>query len=116
LKAMSEYREYVTENQDIKTPLRESYRHIALGSETFIERVKEKMEHKGQRREIPSTRILSEYDADTVITKMMQALHIEININLYKKVSLKKTFFSFTYLRIIYKWKVLYDKSIGQLK
>ena len=35
-KAMSKYREYVTENQDIKNPLRESYRHIALGSEPLL--------------------------------------------------------------------------------
>ena len=38
----------------MKDPMRESYHHIALGNATFIERVKEKMEHLGQRREIPS--------------------------------------------------------------
>jgi len=85
LKAMSKYREYVSENQDIKTPIRESYRHIALGSETFIERVKEKIEHLGRRREIPSTRFLSKYDVDTIITKMTQVLHIERSIIFDKK-------------------------------
>ena len=84
-KAMSKYREYVSENQDIKTPIRESYRHIALGSETFIEKVKEKMEHLGRRREIPSTRFLSKHDVDTIITKMTQALPIERSIIFDKK-------------------------------
>ena len=84
-KAMSKYREYVSENQDMKNPLRESYHHIALGSATFIERVKEKMEHLGRRREIPSTRFLSKHDVDTIITKMTQALHIERKVIFDKK-------------------------------
>ena len=84
-KAMSKYREYVSENQDMKNPLKSSYRHIALGSATFIERVKEKMEHLGRRREIPSTRFLSKYDVDTIITKMTQALHIERKMIFDKK-------------------------------
>jgi len=84
-KAMSKYREYVTENQDIKNPLRESYRHIALGSATFIERAKEKIEHLGRRREIPFTRFLSKYDVDKIITKMTRVLHIERSIIFDKK-------------------------------
>ena len=32
-KAIRKYREYVTENQDMKDPIRESYHRIALGSE-----------------------------------------------------------------------------------
>ena len=66
-------------------PLISLYRHIALGSETFIERVKEKIEHLGRRREIPSTRFLSKYDVDTIITKMTQALPIERRIIFDKK-------------------------------
>ena len=85
LKAMSKYREYVSENQKMKDPIKKSYHHIALGSETFIERVKEKIEHLGRRREIPSTRFLSKYDVDTIITKMTQALPIERRIIFDKK-------------------------------
>jgi len=84
-KAISKYRKYVTENQDMKNPIRESYHNVALGSATFIERVKEKMEHLGRRREIPSTRFLSKYDVDTIITKMTQSLHIERSIIFDKK-------------------------------
>jgi len=57
--------------------MKESYRQIALGSANFIEKVKEEMEDLGRRREIPSTRFLSEYDAETIIIQMMQVLHIE---------------------------------------
>ncbi|HER23653.1 MAG TPA: chromosomal replication initiator DnaA, partial [Candidatus Atribacteria bacterium] len=76
-KAMNKYREYVSESQNMKDPIKESYHHIALGSATFIERVKEKIEHLGRRREIPSTRFQSKHDVDTIITKMTQALPIE---------------------------------------
>jgi len=76
-RSIKKYREYVTENQDMGNPLKESYQNIALGNETFIERVKEKIDQEGQKREIPSTRILSEYTTDTVITKITQVLHIE---------------------------------------
>lgn len=83
--SIKKYREYVIEYQDMKDPLLQSYHHIALGSETFIEKVKEKIEHKGQKREIPSTRFLSKYDVDTIITKMTQALNIERRMIFYKK-------------------------------
>lgn len=83
--SIKKYREYVIEYQDMKDPLLQSYHHIALGSETFIEKVKEKIEHKGRRREIPSTRFLSKYDVDTIITKMTQALNIERRMIFYKK-------------------------------
>jgi len=85
LKAMSKYREYVSEYQDIKTPIRESYHRIALGSATFIEKIKEKIEYQGLRREIPSTRYLSKYDVNTIILKITQVLYIERKIIFDKK-------------------------------
>ena len=83
--SIKKYREYVIKYQDMKDPLKKFYHHIALGSETFIERIKEKIELKGRRREIPSTRFLSKYDADTIIIKMTQALNIERKMIFYKK-------------------------------
>ena len=41
-KSIKKYREYIIQHQDMKDPLQQSYRNIALGSEEFIERVKEK--------------------------------------------------------------------------
>jgi len=69
----------------MKNPIRESYHHIALGSDTFIEKIKEKIEYQGRRREIPSTRFLPKYDVDTIISKMTQALHIERRMVFDKK-------------------------------
>ena len=69
----------------MKDPLRESYHNIALGSETFIERIKEKIEYLGRRREISSTRFLSKYDVDIIIAKMIQVLNIERRMIFYKK-------------------------------
>ncbi len=45
----------------------------------------EKIKHKGQRREIPSTRSISKYDVDTIITKMTQVLNIERRMIFDKK-------------------------------
>jgi len=76
-KSIKKYREYVIKYQDMKDPLRGSYHNIALGSKAFIEKIKEKIEHLGRRREIPSTHSISKYDVDTIITKMTQVLNIE---------------------------------------
>jgi REP element-mobilizing transposase RayT len=83
--SIKKYREYVIKYQDMKDPLKKSYHHIALGSDTFIEKIKEKIEHKGRRREIPSTHSISKYDTETIITKMTQVLNIERNMIFDKK-------------------------------
>ena len=84
-KSIKKYRKYVIKYQDMKDPLKKSYHHIALGSETFIKKIKEKVEHKGRKREIPSTRFLSKYDVNTIITKMTQVLNIERRMIFDKK-------------------------------
>jgi len=83
--SIEKYREYIIQHQDMKDPLRQTYRNIALGSEPFIERIKDKIEDLGRRREIPSTRSTSKYDVDTIITKMSQVLNIERRMIFYKK-------------------------------
>ena len=85
LKAIKKYRNYLIENQNMKDPIRESYHRIALGSATFIEKIKEKIEYQGLRREIPSTRYLSKYDVNTIILKITQVLYIERKIIFDKK-------------------------------
>jgi len=76
-RSIKKYRKYITENKGMENLLKESYHHIALGSDTFIEKTKEKIEYQGKKREIPSTRFPSKYDVDTIILKMTQVLHIE---------------------------------------
>ena len=84
-KSIKKYREYMISSQDMKDPLLQSYHHIALGSGAFIERIKEKIEDLGQRREIPSTRYISKHDVDIIITKMTQVLNIERRMIFDKK-------------------------------
>lgn len=110
--SIKKYREYVIEYQDMKDPLLQSYHHIALGSETFIEKVKEKIEHKGRRREIPSTRFLSKYDVDTIITKMTQALNIERRMIFYKK---RGNFYRSLAIYLIKRFTPLSLSKIGEL-
>jgi len=69
----------------MKDPLQQTYRNIALGSEVFIEKIKDKIEDLGRRREIPSTRSISKYDVVTIIAKMTQVLNIERRMIFYKK-------------------------------
>lgn len=38
---------------------------VELDTEAFIEKIKEKIEHNGQRREIPSTRSIYKYNIGT---------------------------------------------------
>ncbi len=84
-KSIKKYREYMISSQDMKDPLLQSYYHIALGSEGFIEQIKEKIEKLGRRREIPSIRAISKYDVDIIITKMTQVLNIERRVIFDKK-------------------------------
>jgi len=84
-KSIKKYREYVIKYQDMRDPLKKSYHNIALGNKVFIEKIKEKIEHKGRRREIPSTRSISKYDVDIIITKMTQVLNIERRMIFDKK-------------------------------
>ncbi len=84
-KSIKKYREYVIKYQDMKDPLRESYHHIALGSEPFIESIRQKIKGLGRRREIPSIQSISKYDVDIIITKMIQVLNIERKMIFYKK-------------------------------
>lgn len=84
-KSIKKYREYVIKYQNMKDPLRESYHHIALGSELFIERIRQKIKGLGRRREIPSIQSISKYDVDIIITKMIQVLNIERKMIFYKK-------------------------------
>jgi len=83
--SIKKYREYVIKYQNMKDPLKQSYHHIALGNETFIEKIKEKIEHFERRREIPSTRFLSKYNTETIIIKMTQTLNIERRMIFDKK-------------------------------
>jgi len=111
-KSIKKYREYIIQYQDMQDPLKESYHHIALGSETFVERIKEKIENLGRRREIPSIRTISKYDVDIIITKMTQVLNIERRMIFYKK---KGNFYRSLAIYLIKRFSPLSLSKIGEL-
>jgi hypothetical protein len=51
-KAVKKYETFVAENFNMTSPLENSYRGIALGRESFIEKIKSKLESIGHKREI----------------------------------------------------------------
>ena len=96
----------------MKDPLLQSYHHIALGSEGFIEKIKDKIENLGRRREIPSIRTISKYDVDIIITKMTQVLNIERRMIFYKK---RGTFYWSLAIYLIKRFTPLSLSEIGEL-
>lgn len=56
-KARRRYKRFVLENIDRDNPLEDAYRGIALGSEGFVERIKEKIKSLGRKREVTGTKI-----------------------------------------------------------
>jgi len=95
ISAMKQYQEYLLQNQQMEDPLIQSYRHIALGSNDFIEEIKLKIEKKGEKREIPVTRSVPFYHAEQILEKITDNLKINQEIifskergNIYRQLAL----------------------------
>ena len=80
ISAIKHYQEYLLQNQQMEDPLAQSYRHIALGSNDFIEEIKLKIEKQGKKREIPVTRSVPFYHAEQILEKMSDTLKINQEI------------------------------------
>jgi len=57
-------------------PLEESYRGIAVGSERFIERIKEKINSIGKKREMVETRVAGTYGSEEIVGCIVKGLKI----------------------------------------
>lgn len=66
-KARRKYKRFIFENIDMDNPLEESYRGIAIGSERFIERIKEKINSIGKKREMVETRVAGTHGPAEVV-------------------------------------------------
>ncbi|OGW41189.1 MAG: chromosomal replication initiator DnaA [Nitrospirae bacterium RBG_13_39_12] len=69
--ARKKYEAYVLENSMMQSPLKDSYKGIALGEKAFIESIKELAGKIGNKREIPETKVLTAYTAEEIIQKVM---------------------------------------------
>jgi REP element-mobilizing transposase RayT len=75
--SIRQYQEYIWQNQELEDLLTQSYRHIALGRDQFIEKIKLKIEDRGLTREIPITHSLSFYRTEEIFNKMCKVLQID---------------------------------------
>ena len=84
-KSRTRYKRYLLENLTMDFPVKDIYRGIALGDETFIEKIESKIEAVGEKREIQTTKYGYSYSPEEIIQKVSQAF------NLKKRRSFKKT-------------------------
>ena len=76
-KARMRYKRFVLENIDMDSPLEDSYRGIALGSGTFIEKIKEKINSIGREREVAETKIAGIHDAEEIIKSIVKEFGVK---------------------------------------
>jgi len=76
-KARKRYKRFVLENIDMDNPLEDAYRGVALGSEEFVERIKEKIKSLGIKREVTETKMAGTYSAEEVIKSIMTRFGVE---------------------------------------
>ena len=93
--ARRRYREFVLSNRDRESPLKDSYRGIALGGEAYIEKIKERISSVGRQREITETRLEDRHSPEEIMELMMDKLQIEREEifskkrgNVYRKLAL----------------------------
>jgi len=111
-KAAEKYKSFVIGNIDMKSPFESSYKGIALGNRSFIEKIKEKIKSVGQKREIRETRSVGSCEAEQIISKISEVFEIEKSKifskqrgNVYRSLA----------LYLIKKYSTLSLKEMGKL-
>ena len=76
-------------------PIKDIYRGIALGKESFIKKIESKIKSVGEKREIQTTKYFNSYSSEEIIQKVSQAFHLtkgevlkKQRGNLYRQISL----------------------------
>ena len=106
------YKRFVIENVELKNPIEKSYKNIALGSEEFIEKIKQKIELLGENREISQTRPVSAYDKDEIIKIVSDCFHVEKDA-IFKKQ--KGNIYRQLTIYLIKRYTALPLRGIGEL-
>lgn len=70
------YKRYLLENLTMDFPAKDIYRGIALGDETFIEKIESKIKAVGEKREIQTTKYQDCYSSEEIIQKVSQAFSL----------------------------------------
>ena len=89
------YGQFVMQNADLKNPLEKSYKDIALGSEKFIEKIKEKIGEQGRNREISRIKDASLLSKERIIDVISSQFNVKKDVvfektrgNIYRKLTL----------------------------
>ncbi|AEA33043.1 Chromosomal replication initiator DnaA domain protein [Hippea maritima DSM 10411] len=110
--AQKQYMKYVIENADLKNPLEKSYKNLALGSEKFIEKIKEKISKLSSNREISHIKGENLLPKERVINAVSTQFNIKQNI-IFKKI--KGNIYRKLTLYLLKKYTPLSLKEIGEL-
>jgi len=110
--AKMKYKQFVIENTDLKNPLERSYKNIALGSEKFIEKIKNKIDSLGKNREVSHIKNVSLPSKERIIDIISKQFNVEKDVifekrkgNIYRKLT----------LYFLKKYSSLSLKQIGEL-
>lgn len=111
-KAISKYSRFVIENINMKSPLEKSYKNIALGSEKFIEKIKEKVSSLGEKREISQIKDVGLLSKEQIVKTILMHFNINRDMifekrrgNIYRKLA----------LYLLKNYSALSLKQIGEL-
>jgi len=111
-KARKKYKRFVLEKVNMKNPFENAYKGMVLGSEVFIEEIKEKIKSIGQKREIKETRLVESYKAKEIINKISEVFEIKRNKIFSKQ---KNNIYRQLALYLIKKHSTLSLKEVGDL-
>ncbi|MEW6456587.1 MAG: transposase [Acidobacteriota bacterium] len=113
-RAAEKYKRFILERKNMKNPLENTYKGIVLGSEWFVEKIKEKIVSIGQKREISETRIARSDSlmAEEIIRKISEVFEIESDEIFRKK---NRNIYRHIALYMIKKYSALSLNEIGEL-
>lgn len=75
--AQRKYKVYVLGNMNMKNPLENAYKGIALGSDSFIKGIEKRIKSFGKNREIQETKFEESYKAEDIISKIVEVFKVE---------------------------------------
>ena len=89
------YKRYILENLTMDFPAKDIYRGIALGKESFIQKIESKIMSVGEKREIQTTKYQDFYSPEEIIQKVCQTFNLtkgevlkKQRGNLYRQITL----------------------------
>jgi len=106
------YARYVRRNKKITNPFNDSFRGIAVGSESFIDKIKKRINQTGKKREISETRVIESYKPEEIINIIGDTLGVDSK-DVFKKK--RGNIFRPLAIYFIKKYTMLDLKQVGDI-